>query len=346
MPNQTKQTPFITVIMPVYNEEQFIEDTLSQILAQNYPERSFEVLVIDGMSSDKTPDIVKKIAENHSNIKLIKNKRQKSSSARNIGFRHGKGDFFIIIDGHCHIPSRTLFQDMISIFLQTDADCLCRPQPLNPPRLSLFQTAVALARASRIGHGGDSKIYCEYEGFTDPTSNGAMYRRTIFPKIGYVDETFDACEDVEFNYRIHKAGLKSYMSPKLTIKYYPRDSLYALWKQLVRYGVGRYRLYKKHKETMTTNVLIPPAFTLFAAISPLTIACAKASNQPLITYPLIMGWSIYWLIVLLQSIATSLKARNLEIIPLLPMIYLTIHLALGAGFVTECLRATHSPQRK
>ena len=59
-----------------------------------------------------------------------------------------------------------------------------------------------------------------------------MYVRSVFDKVGYFDEEFDACEDVDFNYRVHKAGLKALISPKLKVCYYPRSSLGGLFKQL------------------------------------------------------------------------------------------------------------------
>ena len=81
-------------------------------------------------------------------------------------------------------------------------------------------------------------IYGDYEGFASPVSNGAVYTRRVFEKIGYVDERFDAAEDVEFNYRCAKAGLRSFTSMKAAVYYYPRSSLGTLFRQMSRYGSG------------------------------------------------------------------------------------------------------------
>jgi hypothetical protein len=65
---------------------------------------------------------------------------------------------------------------------------------------------------------------------------------------------------VEFNYRVEQAGLKCYTSPKLTIRYYPRENLRGLFRQMQRYDKGRRKFTGKHGEALTINQLIPAAF--------------------------------------------------------------------------------------
>jgi len=259
------ELPFITVVMPVRNEARFIADTLGQLRGQDYPKDRFEILVADGMSDDGTRDIVARIAKDDERVRLLDNPKRRSSAGRNMGFRAGRGDFFVVVDGHCHIPDDKFLCNIAECFEKSGGDCLGRPQPLDPPGLTPFQKSVALARASRLGHGGDSLIYGEYEGFASPVSNGAAYRREVFERVGYVDEDFDACEDVEFNYRVEQAGLKSYSSPKLTVRYYPRENLTALISQMRGYGRGRTRLYRKHPALLSLSALVPACFAGGAA---------------------------------------------------------------------------------
>jgi hypothetical protein len=93
--------------------------------------------------------------------------------------------------------------------------CAAR-SPSPAPETLLFQDVLAHARATPLGHGRDSTIFSlDQEGPVNPMSAGALYRRSVFDRIGYYDESFDACEDVEFNYRVWKAGL--------TVDYQPED---------------------------------------------------------------------------------------------------------------------------
>ena len=95
--------PFVQVIVPVRNEEKKINQCLNSIIKQDYPREKFEVLIVDGMSTDKTRDIVKKYVNCNSNFKLMENPKKIAPSALNIGLINSKGDIIIRVDGHCYI---------------------------------------------------------------------------------------------------------------------------------------------------------------------------------------------------------------------------------------------------
>ncbi|HYE67259.1 MAG TPA: glycosyltransferase family 2 protein [Anaerovoracaceae bacterium] len=324
--------PYITVVMPVRNEARFIAETLDQLLDQDYPADRFEIIVADGMSDDGTRDIVCNVMRRHPQVKLFDNLKRVSSAGRNVGFRSGRGDYFLVVDGHCYIPDDRLLRNVADCFEKSGADCLGRPQPLDPPGLTLFQKAVALARGSRLGHGSDSMIYGDYEGFASPVSNGAAYRREVFDKIGYVDEDFDAAEDVEFNYRVEKAGLTAYTSPKLAVLYYPRGNLRGLFRQMMRYGVGRCRFIRKHPTALTINQLVPLFFVLGLIMLGLTafLLLAVGASLPF----LLIGsvYALYFIILVVEAVCVAATQRA-EYLPLLPMIFLTVHVGIGCGFL-------------
>jgi glycosyltransferase involved in cell wall biosynthesis len=345
--------PYITVVMPVRNEARFIGDTLAQILNQEYPPDRFEVIVADGMSDDGTPGIVREIAGRYPQVRLLENPKRRSSAGRNVGFRNGKGDLFLVVDGHCHIPDRRLFWNVSEAFRKSGADCLGRPQPLDPPGLTTFQQAVALARASRIGHGSDSLIYGEHEGYVSPVSNGAAYRRRVLDAVGYVDESFDACEDVEFNYRIEKAGLKSYTSPSLKVMYYPRETLRALFLQLCRYGYGRFRFLCKHPEAVSVGMIAPVMFTMvvfFTLIAIPFMGVLRNVRGPwtislFATFAILVFWIAYFALIAIETIRLSAR-HGTRYMRHIPLIFIVIHFSLGYGFVKGMMSDFFEPFRK
>ncbi|MDX9834475.1 MAG: glycosyltransferase family 2 protein [Desulfobulbus sp.] len=334
--------PFITIVMPVYNEGRFIEQTLRQLFEQEYPADRYEILVADGMSTDKTREIVQALSAQYSQIRLLDNPKRKSSAGRNVGFQNGRGEYFLVVDGHCYIPNNHLLTSVAECFRTSGADCLGRPQPLDPPDLTPFQQAVALARGSRLGHGGDSLIYSDYEGFCSPVSNGAAYARHVFEKVGYVDEQFDACEDVEFNYRVERAGMTCYTSPKLTIQYYPRENLGTLWRQMVRYGEGRFRFIRKHPKALTVNQLIPVAFAvglLLVLLYPV-YAGLLGNIGVLIGKILFAGFGLYFIVLLLSALKLSIR-KNWMYFVQLPCIFFCIHAGLGLGFIKLAVTSSY-----
>lgn len=330
--------PFVTVVMPVRNEARFIADTLDQLLAQEYPSDRYEILVVDGMSDDGTQAIVNEKSITNPQLHLLENPKRLSSAGRNVGFRNGRGDYFLVVDGHCFIPTNKLLKNVVECFVKSGADCLGRPQPLDPPGLTDFQQSVALARASRLGHGGDSLIFGEYEGFASPVSNGAAYSRRVFDTVGYVDEDFDAAEDVEFNYRVEQAGLVAFSSHKLTVCYYPRETIRSLFRQMKRYGIGRKRFVGKHPKALTINQLVPTLFTtglvLFLVLATYFLL---TGNGRMVVAIFGLPYLVYVAMLIIESIRISIKER-LRYGLIMPAIFLTIHVGLGFGFLSGTVR--------
>lgn len=326
--------PLISIIMPVRNEARFIGDTLLQLVNQDYPADRYEIIVCDGMSDDSTREIVGGFMQQYPQIQLIDNPAHRSSSGRNLGFKTGKGDYFLVVDGHCFIPTDQLLRSVADCFSKSGADCLGRPQPLDPPGLTCFQRSVALARASWLGHGGDSLIFGEYEGFASPVSNGAAYRREVFDKVGYVDETFDAAEDVEFNYRVEQAGLRCYTSPLLTVRYYPRENMYGLFRQMLRYGKGRRKFTEKHPSALTVNQLVPAFFV--TGLITLVLALMVSSFTGMMTALLIVAvpYVLYAVLLIAETIRIMLR-NGAMYAATLPAIIIVIHFALGYGFLKQ-----------
>jgi succinoglycan biosynthesis protein ExoA len=326
--------PFLSIVLPIRNEEAHITAVLKQIEEQEYPPNRFEVLVAVGTSTDRTAEVVEHFkAHSTMSISRFDNPAKLSSAGRNIGARHAQGEYVIFIDGHCNIPSKTLLRDTAATFKKTGADCLCRPQPLKMYGNNLFQKVVAHARATPLGHGRDSTIYdMGHEGPVNPSSAGAIYRRTVFERIGDYDENFDACEDVEFNYRVFKAGLSSYINPRLAIEYQPRASLSALWRQMMRYGSGRFRLIEKHRDAFSFGQIVPAAVLLWLVFG----GIASVFSRP---FSLAFGLSLgfYAAVVLYYSFGLGIR-HGFRHLVLGPFVYLTIHLGLGAGFVAEAFR--------
>ena len=261
----------VSVVLPVLNEEKDIGRLLHEVLAQQPPAGGFEVIVVDGGSTDRTRDIVSELRCSWSNLYLMDNPRRLSSAGRNIGAFWARGEYVMFLDGHCSIPRNDYLVRMVDIFSSTGAACLCRPQPLKNLATGPWARAIAAARHSRLGHNPGSDIYSDTPAFCNPGSAGAAYARKYIIELAGYDERFDACEDVEFNQRVARAGLTSYRHPDLAIYYQPRASLATLFGQMARYGRGRARLMARHTDAIPWPLVI---MTLGVSLAILLIALA------------------------------------------------------------------------
>ncbi|RKX21785.1 MAG: glycosyltransferase family 2 protein, partial [Candidatus Zixiibacteriota bacterium] len=265
-------------------------------------------------------------------IRVFRNPAKLSSAGRNIGIKNATGNIITFIDGHTYIGNNQLLRNIVLLMEKEGLSILSRPQFMNTPHNSFFQKAVSAARKSLIGHGLGSTIYNPEDKRVNPMSSGATYRREVFEKIGLFDEKFDACEDVELNYRAYKNGYDSFTSMKLAVFYYPRASVTDLFRQMKRYGMGRLRLARKHPETLSLGTLLP----FFITLSIPLFAVLSLVLNPLYN-PLLFLIGSYLLSICGWSLVVSLR-ENITYLFVLPLIYFSIHFGLGWGFLTELIR--------
>jgi succinoglycan biosynthesis protein ExoA len=325
-----RRWPTISVIMPVRNEASNLAGTLSPLLAQNYPADRLEVLIVDGRSDDATRAVAERLALLDRRIRVFDNPRRLSSSARNIGIRESRGELILIIDGHCQIDDQHLLLHLVTAFERSEADCLGRPQPLEVAGATALQQAIALARSSWLGHHPASFVYRNEAGFVPAKSVAVAYRRSVFERVGLFDERFDACEDVELNHRVDRAGLRCFFAPEIAVCYKPRSSLGGLFGQMARYGRGRVRLLRQHRETFNAIGFAPGVLITGLALGPAT----RFVWPPLWTAYLGLV-ALYLLIILGVSLSQALRPGRVRLLPWLPLIYVAVHMGTGWGIVRE-----------
>jgi polysaccharide deacetylase family protein (PEP-CTERM system associated) len=322
--------PFVTVIVPVRNEEKFLEATLRPLLCQNYPSERYEVIVADGQSRDGTVSIVRRLQNEHDNLRLVENIRRLSSAARNLGVQQSRGDYVLIVDGHCELKNLDYLRKLVEVFEWHGVESVGRPQPLNVNGAAPLQRAIAVARSSRLGHNPGSFIYSNKGGLVPPQSVAVAYRRNVFDRIGFFDEQFDACEDVEFNTRLAAAGGRCYFAPDLAVHYHPRSSLPRLVRQMYRYGRGRARLLLKHPQTFSLPPLVPAGFLLL-----LTLLAAEALFFSTALTALCGMLLLYAAVLVATSIVEAVRGRAPELAPLMPPVFASIHFGAGLGVLAE-----------
>jgi len=90
----------LSVVCPIYNEEKYIAKCIDSILDQDYPKDELEIILVDGMSKDRTREIVFGYTQKYSFIRLIDNPEKVVPSAMNKGIKAAKGDIIMRLDAH------------------------------------------------------------------------------------------------------------------------------------------------------------------------------------------------------------------------------------------------------
>jgi succinoglycan biosynthesis protein ExoA len=331
--------PDLSIIVPVRNESRHIRDVLEQLLDQSLDQARFEIIVVDGMSTDDTREIVLSMAETYPLIRLIENPAGLSGCARNLGVEVARAAYVLFVDGHCRIYSPDMLACVLKAF-QDGALCVSRPQPLIREDVHSFQAAAAAARTSWLGHHTGSQIYTVDDHLCSPLSAGCGYKRDLYREMGGIDESFDAGEDLEFNLRVHQRGIYAHHSSEFEVGYFPRGSCRALFRQLYRYGSGRARMARKHPRQFSPLSTTLMLLVLWILLMPLAIpfwgSALRLWGAPTLLYAVGITGLSAWL-ALRQNVSW----------PLTVSAFLASHFGAGIGYLSGLVggpRWSHSPQ--
>lgn len=314
----TKPPPFVSVIMPVRNESALIRRALDAVLAQEYP--CFEVLVIDGRSTDDTAAIVERVAAADLRVRLLPNPGISQSAAMNIGLRAAHGEVIVRVDGHT-ILAPDYVSRCVYYLRKTGADNVGGPQRF----VGVTPAGRAIAAAYRSPFGVPSRFTSGGRaGFVDTVYLGA-WPRGVLERVGRFDESLAANEDYELNVRIRKAGGRVYLAPDIRSDYYGRQTFGALWRQFFHYGGWKFHVVAKHPTSIRPRHTAAPAFVaalvLGALAAPFSRRIARLWRMALVTYGAANG-------------AASIYAAkgDSDALLRLPAVFAGMHLAWGIGF--------------
>jgi succinoglycan biosynthesis protein ExoA len=329
--------PFVSVIIPVRNERAMLPRLLDQLLAQNYPPDRYEILVVDGRSTDGTPDLVRRrFAGRAVPIRILDNPKSHLSAGRNIGLRAALGEIVLFLNGHCAVPSRNLLEDSVAMLQLSGAGCLCRSQPLLAPAATDMGEVIAQARASWLG---SDPLRCDldHSGFTDPVRGGATYRRDVFERLGLYDESFEVCEDLDLNTRVRQAGIAAFADPHLAVHNQPRAHVGQLFADMRREGRARIRLMSRHRGNFPAAGLAPLALLMLVPAIAfawwlLPVLAAAVATLPLVAFAVAVA---------VASIQLGIR-HGAGYAWRAPWIFSAIWFGLGSGMFLELLRPTPS----
>lgn len=215
------ELPFVSVVIPCRNEFKYIAGLLDSIVTQNYPKEKLEIIIADGMSDDGTRNIIKEYSEKYQYIKLIDNEKKIVPTALNKAIKMSIGEIIIRLDAHSIYPNN-YFSKLIEVSESTGADNVGAMWETCPGNDTLKAKAIAIAMSHPFGVGGATYRIptTKTEPFEVDTVPFGCYKRSVFEKIGYYDETMLCNEDNDFNDRLLKSGGKILLIPTLKIKYF------------------------------------------------------------------------------------------------------------------------------
>jgi len=320
--------PYLSLILSVRNERKMLPGLIDQLLEQNYPPELYEILVVDGHSSDGTADLIRRrYSDRRVRVRVLDNPQGSVAAGRNTGIRAASGDAMLFLSGHCRIPSKNLLADTAEILETTGAGCLCRPQPLLAAPETRMGEAIARARSTRVGRG---PVAPETAGYVDPPGFAGTFRRSVFEQVGLFDETFDACAGLDFSQRLRHAEIRAYCDPRLAVYEQPPQKLRILLREMFRHGRGASHWMRKHPECSSLAEIAPLGVLLATLVALFAWTQLPHLTAAMLTAPLAM----FPIAVILASMQIA-AGHGFRSAWRAPAIFATIYLGQGIGLLWE-----------
>ncbi len=217
------------------NEEGFVAKCLDCFLCHTSEHQDIEVLCVDGMSTDRTCEIIRQYAAQDKRVRLIENPRKITPAGMNLGIAHSTGEFIVVASCHAEYEPDYL-DNCLEVINRTKADHVGGYMTTLSEKDTRIGRAIAAATSSAFGVGNSMFRLRGPEREADTVPFG-MYRREVFEKIGLYDERLARNQDIELNSRLRKAGGLIIISPEIKSIYYNRATFRGLWQQSFNNGL-------------------------------------------------------------------------------------------------------------
>jgi glycosyltransferase involved in cell wall biosynthesis len=320
-----------SIIMPCRNEEKYIREALQTAFNNDLSPESFEVIVVDGCSTDRTGEILNELKEEHTHLQVLENPKQTVPYAMNMGIRAAQGEFVIRIDAHCEYP-RNYFSELIKYHRELNAGNVGTVMESRAKHSSRKTESIARVLSDGLGVGNAFfRIGADEIREVDTVPFGC-YRREIFEEIGLYDERLTKSQDFELNRRLKRHGGKIYLLPHLHIVYYVRDTLLKLFQKYYKNGMWNI-IAIKYTGRVGNVALRNYVPFLFVLANILGVVGSVLSLPVLIAY--LSGLGAYLLTILWRSVRIRTPRTSVFWTFLS---FLTLHFSHGIGGLVGLLR--------
>lgn len=329
----------VSFVMPVLNEEAYLERAVRAVLAQDVPGPMEFVLAL-GPSTDGTDAIARRLAAEDPRVRLVDNPDADIPRGLNRAIRASSYPTVVRVDAHSELTPGYV-RRALETLVRTDAASV--GGVMRADGHTAFQRAVARAYNSPIGLGGANYHGGTHESEAESAYLGVM-RRTVLDEVGLYDESIRRGEDWELNLRIRRAGYRVWFDPKLVVTYWPRDSWVRLVRQFLATGAWRGELVRRYGRRNSLRFFAPPALVVVAALAVVVgllqsarmLRGAAAVVASLVYVPLALYVFVVSCTAAGRHGGTGWRDR-LWTAAVLP----TIHLAWGFGFLRGALMGAH-----
>ncbi len=318
--------PFVSVVVPLLNEEPYVERLARSLLDQDYPRDRYEILMADGGSNDHTLEVLRRV-DGDGRIQVLDNPGRTAPAALNVLLARAQGDIVTRVDGHSYLAPDYL-RRIVEVMGETREAVVGGPVLMEAD--TPFRRALVEALSSKMGVGSVPYRTLRHRSFVESLQTGS-FRREVLERVGPFDETLAVVEDLDMNTRIRKAGYRLLLDPSIRFWYFPRPDLSSLWRQIVTVGRVKARILRKHPDIFKTKYALPSVLVVMLAIAAVAAAWGALAGPavPGVLGAAFIGAYLVAITAFAASRAPRLGGESAWLLLILP----TLHVGYGLGFL-------------
>jgi succinoglycan biosynthesis protein ExoA len=323
----------VSIVVPCRNERKFASAFVRSFENQDLAGIDWEVIIADGMSTDGTRDELSRAIGPNQHFRVIDNPQGIVSTALNAAIRMARGDVIVRMDMHTEYDPQYV-KSCLQVLADTHASNVGGPWVARAN--GYIGSAISAVFQSRLGCGGGRAHDPNYEGPVDTVYLGC-WPKEVFATFGGFDESLVRNQDDEHNARLERAGQLIYQSPRIRSWYTPRGSILRLFRQYFQYGYWKVLVMRKQRRVVSLRHIVPAAF-IAGNLGGLALLLLLSLIRPMPNFgsfatPL-LAVDVLYLIVLGGASVVIAARKGILLLPILPLIFATYHLAYGSGVLT------------
>jgi glycosyltransferase involved in cell wall biosynthesis len=263
MNNMSEKAPALSLIIPVYNRPDEVNELLDSLTRQR--DKHFEVIIVEDGSTERCQHIVENYQQ-RLDLRYFFKENSGPGQSRNYGCGVARYDFLVFLDSDCVIPEG--YVESVRLGLSKgNIDCYGGPDAALPT-FNDWQKAINYSMTSFFTTGGIRGSSEKMDKF-HPRSFNMGFSKQVFERTdGFSNMRFG--EDIDLSLRIRQAGFRAELFKDAFVYHKRRSTLKQFFKQVHNSGIARINLHKRHPGSHKIVHALPAVFTIFVLSSLLT----------------------------------------------------------------------------
>jgi len=326
----------VSVVIPCYNEERFIVKALES-LSDQYDSEHYEIIVVDGLSTDQTRAQILEFTTAHKDIsvRIVDNPARNIPTALNLGVQNARGEIIARMDAHA-VPPKGYIRRCVEVLNQDGVGVVGMPCNIRPGTDTLMAQSIASAVSHSFGIGDAKYRLSESQLAQESVDTVAFscFRKSLWRELGGFNEDLLTNEDYDFNYRVRRSGWQVILDRSGHCDYFARSTLSQLSQQYRRYGHWKAQMVKLHPASIKLRHMVAPAF-----VASIVLLSSLGIFVRLAWLALGLELLLYFLLAVYFGFkAARRNGQGIRMTLLMPVVFLTIHISWGISFLLGLLK--------